>query len=147
MIFDKKPAGALDPIANPSIPRTVPRNCLPPCAIIDASVNIEGDLTTDGDVQIDGHINGNVNCARLTVGKDGILSGDITAKEVVVRGTVTGTIRATRVMLLESARRCRRHLLRQDVHGRRRPLCRCVQRRAATLCCGPTTRPCLLAGP
>jgi cytoskeletal protein CcmA (bactofilin family) len=103
MIFDKKPAGALDPIANPSIPRTVPRNCLPPCAVIDASINIAGDLTTDGDVQIDGHINGNVICARLTVGKDGILSGDITAKEVVVRGTVTGTIRATRVMLLESA--------------------------------------------
>ena len=103
MIFDKKPTGALDPISNPSIPRTAPRSALPACATIATTVTVEGNVIAEDDLQIDGHINGNVSCARLTVGANGTLSGDITAKEVVVRGTVTGTIRATRVMLLESA--------------------------------------------
>ena len=62
-----------------------------------------GDLATDRDVQVDGHINGNVSCARLTIGKDGAITGDIKAKEIVVRGKVKGTIRATRVMLMEGA--------------------------------------------
>ncbi len=103
MIFDKKPTGAPDPVPNPNIPRTVPRASLPASAIIATTVTIEGNVRAEDDLQIDGHVNGNVSCARLTVGANGILSGDITAKEVVVRGTVTGTIRATRVMLLESA--------------------------------------------
>lgn len=103
MIFDKKPAGTPDPVTNPNIPRTVPRASLPASATIATTVTIEGNVRAEDDLQIDGHVNGNVSCARLTVGANGILSGDITAKEVVVRGTVTGTIRATRVMLLESA--------------------------------------------
>ena len=73
------------------------------CALIDAGLNIKGDLATDSDVQIDGEINGNVTCAHLTVGKDGVVNGDIEALEVVVRGSVKGAIRASRVMLLESA--------------------------------------------
>ena len=57
----------------------------------------------DRDVQVDGHINGNVSCARLTIGKDGEITGDIKAKEIVVRGKVKGAIRAIRVMLMEGA--------------------------------------------
>ena len=73
------------------------------CAFIDGGLNIKGDLVTDSDVQVDGEINGNVTCAHLTVGKDGAVNGDIEAQEVVVRGRVNGAIRASRVMLLESA--------------------------------------------
>src|SRR5947208_1297384 len=54
-------------------------------------LHIQGDLATDRDVQVDGHINGNVSCARLTIGKDGAIAGDIKAKEIVVRGKVKGT--------------------------------------------------------
>ena len=114
MIFDKKPPNeygplkVLEPIpqAGSSTQRTMPAphgTGLPPCAVIDASLHIEGDLATDRDVQIDGHVNGNVSCARLTIGKDGAITGDIKAKEIVVRGKVKGTIRASRVMLMEGA--------------------------------------------
>jgi cytoskeletal protein CcmA (bactofilin family) len=91
MIFDKKPEGALGPVA--SIPRAAPRSTLPACAIIATTVTIEGNVMAEDDLQIDGHINGNVSCARLTVGANGTLSGDITAKEVVVRGTISSTTR------------------------------------------------------
>ena len=62
-----------------------------------------GELRTEGDVQIDGHLCGNFNCAQLVVGKDADITGAIVAKEVVVRGKITGTIRATRILLEHTA--------------------------------------------
>jgi cytoskeletal protein CcmA (bactofilin family) len=105
MIFDKKPAGTMDQIASPNIPvpRTVPRNGLPANATIDSTVTVEVNVMTEGDLQIDGRINGNVECTRLTVGAGGQISGDIKANEVIVRGKVKGTVRAARIMLLDSA--------------------------------------------
>ena len=103
MIFDKKPTGKIDTIANPDVPRTVPRNAVPANAIIDTTVTVEGNVTTEGNLQIDGRVNGNVHCDRLTVGASGQINGDIKASEVVIRGKVKGTIRATRIMLLDSA--------------------------------------------
>jgi cytoskeletal protein CcmA (bactofilin family) len=73
------------------------------CAIIDKHVNINGDLETDGDVQVEGQINGNVSCAQLTVGNNGTVNGDIKANEVVIRGKVKGAIRANRVLLQEGS--------------------------------------------
>ena len=91
----------------PSVPRTIPSNrsaAAPPArAVINAGLHIKGDLETDGEVQVDGQITGNVTCSHLTVGKDGIINGDIGAKEVIIRGRVKGTIRGTRVVLMESA--------------------------------------------
>lgn len=63
-----------------------------------------GKLWTEGNIQINGHICGNLNCAQLIVGRDADITGAITAKEVVVRGRITGTIRATRIVLENTAR-------------------------------------------
>ena len=76
---------------------------LPPRAVIDASVNILGCLQTDGEVQVDGQINGDVRCGHLTVGRTGAITGDITADEIVIRGKVKGAIRACRVIIQEVA--------------------------------------------
>jgi cytoskeletal protein CcmA (bactofilin family) len=115
MIFNKKPdeifsptitpkrASGADPLTGEALARAK-ANGLPARALIDAGLNIKGDLQTDGEVQVDGQITGDISCAHLTVGKDGAIFGDIKANEVVVRGQVTGTIRATRVILQESAR-------------------------------------------
>lgn len=72
-------------------------------AIIDAGLCIRGDLDTDGEVQVDGQIKGQVTCAHIIVGQEGGIFGDIKADEVVVRGKVKGTVRAKRVVLQESA--------------------------------------------
>jgi cytoskeletal protein CcmA (bactofilin family) len=76
---------------------------LPPRAVIDANVKILGCLRTDGEVQVDGQINGDVRSEHLTVGKTGTIIGDISAKEVVIRGKVKGAIRAGRVLIQECA--------------------------------------------
>jgi cytoskeletal protein CcmA (bactofilin family) len=75
-----------------------------PRSLIDKLANVTGDLWSDGDIQIDGHLCGNVNCAQLIVGKDAAVIGAIIAEEAVIRGRMTGLIRATRVLLQASAR-------------------------------------------
>ena len=89
-----------------------------PRSLIDKLANVTGDLWSDGDIQIDGHLCGNVNCAQLIVGKDAAVIGAIIAEEAVIRGRMTGLIRATRVLLQASARvEC--EIIYQFVGGRR----------------------------
>ena len=80
------------------------KNGLPPRALINSGLNVKGDLETDGELHIDGQIVGNVSCGHLVIGKDGAISGNINADEVVVCGKTEGVIRARRIMLQESAR-------------------------------------------
>lgn len=93
---DRMPAAAI--AREPST-----RNGSPMRAIIDAGLCIKGDLETEGEVQVDGQVKGEIKCASLIVGKDGSVLGDVSAGEVVVRGKVKGTIRATRVILQDNA--------------------------------------------
>jgi cytoskeletal protein CcmA (bactofilin family) len=78
-------------------------NGAPTRSVIDAWLTINGNLQSEGEVQVDGQIHGDIRCAHLTVGRDATIQGNITAEEVVVRGTVKGVIRANRVILQDSA--------------------------------------------
>jgi cytoskeletal protein CcmA (bactofilin family) len=62
-----------------------------------------GNLESEGDIQVDGKVQGHIRCSQLIVGKDATIDGDIVAAEVVVRGKVKGVIRANRVKLQETA--------------------------------------------
>ena len=73
-------------------------------SFIDASLTVMGDLHSDGDVHLDGRVCGNVSCAQLIVGKDAAISGNVTAEQVVIRGTTSGSIHARVVILQDSAR-------------------------------------------
>jgi cytoskeletal protein CcmA (bactofilin family) len=75
-----------------------------PRSLIEASVTVTGDLWSEGDLEIDGHLCGNINCRQLIVGKNAAITGVIVAQEAVIRGKVTGIIRAVRVLLQDSAR-------------------------------------------
>jgi cytoskeletal protein CcmA (bactofilin family) len=75
----------------------------PACSIIDTGLVITGNLQSDRDVQVDGEINGDVNCSHLTVSKGGNITGNIVADEVVIRGKVNGTIHALQVVLQDTA--------------------------------------------
>lgn len=72
-------------------------------SVIDPWLQITGNLEGDGELQIDGHIQGNIRCVQLLVGKAATVDGNITADQVVVRGKVNGTIRSNRVILQEGA--------------------------------------------
>src|SRR5271169_2826114 len=63
-------------------------------ATIGRSVVIKGEVSGSESLYVDGRIEGTVNFgdSRVTVGRNGVVIADITAKEVVVMGTVTGNI-------------------------------------------------------
>jgi cytoskeletal protein CcmA (bactofilin family) len=111
MLFNKKQDEDLATNRNPvnSTPDRAPSTSKKPSSagthsVIDPWLLITGDLGGDGELQVDGKVNGNIRCARLVVGKAGAINGSVTADEVIVRGEVKGVIRANRVMLLDSAR-------------------------------------------
>jgi cytoskeletal protein CcmA (bactofilin family) len=72
-------------------------------SVIDPWLQITGNLEGRGELQIDGHVRGDIRCAHLVIGKDATVDGNITADEIVVRGTVNGVIRGNRVILQDGA--------------------------------------------
>ncbi len=72
-------------------------------SIISADVVVIGNVTSGGDVQIDGTIEGDVKSQSLTVGDKATINGEILADDVIVRGRVIGSIRARRVQLCSTS--------------------------------------------
>ncbi|HZZ69775.1 MAG TPA: polymer-forming cytoskeletal protein [Phenylobacterium sp.] len=74
------------------------------CSLIAENVSLEGDLVSEGDVQLDGSVRGDLKLNHLTVGETGQVDGLITAEAVEVRGRVAGAITAKTVRLYATAR-------------------------------------------
>ncbi|MDX2204358.1 MAG: polymer-forming cytoskeletal protein [Hyphomicrobiaceae bacterium] len=75
----------------------------PSRSVIDAWLEIVGNLSTEGEILVEGRIEGNVRCAQLIVGVDATVTGAIVAEEVIVYGKVKGAIRANKVILKDTA--------------------------------------------
>ncbi len=73
-------------------------------SLISADLRIVGDLSSAGDIHIDGTVEGDIRSAKLLVGEGSQVHGSIAADEVRVCGTVVGQIQARRVELTRSAR-------------------------------------------
>lgn len=83
--------------------RVVSRNGNAP-SILSANLRVAGNLTTDGEMQVDGVIEGDVSAGRITIGETATVTGNISAESVTVQGEVRGTIRARTVQLARSAK-------------------------------------------
>lgn len=81
--------------------RTMSKSQAP--SILSQDLVITGEINTDGDVQIEGRLDGNIKATTLTIGEQGAVNGSITAGLVRVRGKMTGKINATTVELAETA--------------------------------------------
>ena len=68
-------------------------------SIISADLVVNGTLTSTGDIQIDGRVEGDVRSASLVIGDKAFIHGEIIAEDVIVRGRVEGNIRARKVLL------------------------------------------------
>ncbi len=98
---DSKPTGSVVPtVEQPA--RSVARNAAP--AIISADLRVVGDMTSAGDIQIDGEVEGDIQSRALTVGEGAHVKGSISAETVRICGTVTGEIKASTVTLDKTAK-------------------------------------------
>jgi cytoskeletal protein CcmA (bactofilin family) len=72
-------------------------------SVFDSHISIVGDLETDGALRVDGRLEGSIHRADLVVvGEGASVIGDITAREVIVGGAVTGNIFAAQRTELQS---------------------------------------------
>lgn len=72
-------------------------------SVVASNMNVLGNIVSDGILDIDGQVDGNVRGFSVTVRPDGRIRGDLVANEVFVHGTVDGLIKAENVTLFETA--------------------------------------------
>jgi len=68
-------------------------------SIISADLVVNGSLTSVGDIQIDGRVEGDVRGAGLVLGEKALVHGEVYAEDLTVRGRIEGGIRARKVLL------------------------------------------------
>ena len=90
--FTERPATYAAKSPTPSASKMVP-------SIIGEDLTINGSVTSKGEIQVDGEIQGDINCGSLLLGDKSQVMGNVIAEDVVVRGRVVGSIRGLRVTL------------------------------------------------
>ncbi len=76
----------------------------PSPSLLSSDLTIKGNVTTSGDIQIEGTIEGDVRATLLTVGETAMIRGEVVADDVVVNGRVVGRVRGLKVRLTASAK-------------------------------------------
>ncbi len=83
---------------------SVKRKSSAPPSIISVGLTVTGNLETEGDIQIEGVVSGDISAGRLTVGENARIDGDVSADDVLVMGEVNGRLKARNIALTGSAR-------------------------------------------
>lgn len=73
-------------------------------SLISADLRIVGDMQSQGEIQVDGAIDGDIRTHTLLVGEGAHITGEIVADNIVVHGNITGQIKARSVQLAKTAR-------------------------------------------
>ncbi|MEE2932038.1 MAG: polymer-forming cytoskeletal protein [Pseudomonadota bacterium] len=73
-------------------------------SVLSKDLVLQGDIFGDGEIYLDGGINGNVSCEQLIIGRDGYINGKVKCKEAEIHGKVVGAISATDVVLAKTAK-------------------------------------------
>jgi cytoskeletal protein CcmA (bactofilin family) len=73
-------------------------------SIIGTDVTVQGNLNANGDVHLDGTVEGDVRCASFILGPSGMVRGNISADKAQLAGSVDGTVAARELILDATAR-------------------------------------------
>jgi len=73
-------------------------------SIISPDLTITGDLKSNGDIQIDGTVEGDIDSRLLTIGQGAEVRGSVVAETVRISGKVEGQVKAKNVTLDKTAK-------------------------------------------
>jgi cytoskeletal protein CcmA (bactofilin family) len=90
--FTERPATYASESLGPSASKMVP-------SIIGEDLTIRGNVTSKGEIQVDGEIEGEIHCSSLLLGDKSKVRGGVAAEDVVVRGHLVGSIRGLHITL------------------------------------------------
>lgn len=80
--------------------------------LIGPGTEIKGDLICEGDIRIDGRVDGSVRVGqRLVIGEGGMVNGNIKAGNAIIAGSVTGNIISTQITILHG-----KSAVKGDIH-------------------------------
>jgi cytoskeletal protein CcmA (bactofilin family) len=84
-------------------------------SVVGPGMEVTGEIKCDGTVRIEGRVEGSIEATKsVVIGRDGTVDGDITTRDIVVAGSVAGTITGqTRVELQDTCK------VEGNVHGPR----------------------------
>lgn len=97
-MFSKKSKGSASQAPHPP----QPSKPAPP-SLISSDLKIVGDLNSEGEIQVDGSIDGDIRTKSLLVGEGADIRGEIVADSVRVNGRINGQIKARSVLLSKTA--------------------------------------------
>jgi cytoskeletal protein CcmA (bactofilin family) len=72
--------------------------------VVAADLAVQGELSSDGELMVDGLVCGDVSVRKLVVGLEGRIVGNVTADSVDLYGEIRGNVTAAVVRLYKSAR-------------------------------------------
>ena len=106
-----KSADEAAPLSNPSPSTPSPTEFKasapkpkPPASTLSNDLHITGNIKTSGDIQVEGHVEGDIRAHLLTIGETATIKGEVTADDVVVNGRIVGRVRGLKVRLTSTAR-------------------------------------------
>jgi len=71
-------------------------------SLIGAGTSMKGDITSNGDIRIDGTLTGNIHCsAKVVIGAGGVVQGYINGQQADIMGKVSGTIKVKDLLQLK----------------------------------------------
>lgn len=73
-------------------------------SFIGGEVTVTGNLSGQGDLHIDGAVEGDISCNSLILGQSGRVKGNVAAEKASLGGTVGGTVNARTLIIEKSAR-------------------------------------------
>lgn len=102
----KKPEsedGRSEPMMHTSDPIMSPKSRNRGPATIGATIQINGDVSGDEDVTIEGRVEGTINLKEnvLTVGKDGQINATVNARTILVEGKVEGDLKGDEQVVVQ----------------------------------------------
>jgi cytoskeletal protein CcmA (bactofilin family) len=72
-------------------------------SLIGSGTSLKGDITSSGDLRIDGTLVGNIHCsAKVIIGANGVVEGDVSGITADIMGKVSGTIKVKELLQLKS---------------------------------------------
>lgn len=73
-------------------------------SVISSDLEVEGDLKSAGDVQIDGRVKGDIKSRSVTVSDGAHIEGSIFAQSVIISGSIVGQVEAPKVSVRKTAK-------------------------------------------
>lgn len=77
---------------------------------------IEGQVQSEGDIRVDGFINGSLKCkAKVIIGPTGRIFGEITCQNAVIEGVLEGEIQVQETLKLEKTAKVKAEIVTSKI--------------------------------